>query len=476
MDRVIYSKFSNDRSPKFNIITNIVVDEQGKKYAIKQAATGEAIEHIKHMQLSYQKLSEDYMQSKIRFAKAETEKDSIRIDWINGEPFSKYLDRLLAEGREDDCIQLIRDYFKEIFRGETEKVSGIDVDMLFDNMIYENGVWTNYDYEWYQEEDVSIKFMIFRCLLYYITTEERAILLKHGIYEKFGIDEGDKERFTKQEDEFQRYTEGGHVPMWRLYTNMHGRVADIIPYEERSVREHVEQIYFNTGAGFSEKNSKMVRSTEYAKNCYRIMISIPKETIQLRYDPAWCACALYNIRVTDGQENCMSYHTNGYKQGDEKWLFLHDDPQLIVDLDDIKTEHLSIEYEMIIIDSNDTKALQELDEEYAKLKVYAKDRADLLVAREQMANDIEELLKAKLETELTLEQVVQQREKKIQEFEKINLENTQLQEQVEQLQGNLEQLQRTLEERNILIAGMENSLSWKVTKPIRKASEKFRKN
>ena len=76
--RVIYSKYSNERARQFAIRTDICKKADGEKSVRKYALYPEGREHICHMEKSYEKLSSCYADSneKIRFCACHTKNDA----------------------------------------------------------------------------------------------------------------------------------------------------------------------------------------------------------------------------------------------------------------------------------------------------------------------------------------------------------------------------------------------------------------
>ena len=57
MERLLYEKLSNERNPKYNIITDIV-ERDGKKVVVKRPYDSQAVEHIHRVFNSYRGLQE----------------------------------------------------------------------------------------------------------------------------------------------------------------------------------------------------------------------------------------------------------------------------------------------------------------------------------------------------------------------------------------------------------------------------------
>ena len=61
MKEVLFTKYSNERDPRFAIRTSIIEDsKKNKRYVEKTAVTKEAEGHVQNMLVAYEKLSEYY--------------------------------------------------------------------------------------------------------------------------------------------------------------------------------------------------------------------------------------------------------------------------------------------------------------------------------------------------------------------------------------------------------------------------------
>lgn len=445
MDEIIFLKYSNDRDTKFNIVTKVVKGEHGKKSVIKEPVGASAREHIEKLVLNHGILTEKYKEQNVCFSRIEKFKNGVRLEWCEGEEFAKYLDEKLEENDIDGCLQLMSKYFECIFieqhlfkeSKEFEKVFGkvnitsdelavnnVDLDMIFFNVIWNDGKWVDYDYEWVVSFDIPVKFLIYRCLLYYITTQARSVLLEKNIYEYFGISPEEREIYADMEAKFQGHIQGRHIPMWKLYKKIRGTVVDVLPMEARYAKAHWTQIYYNYGQGYEEKNSKRLRPEEFEKNRYRITFKCPEKVTEIRFDPAWSACVvkILEVRGADGKQ--LSYISNGNLLEENNIIWFHDDPQIYIPLEKNEKE-LYIEYELSVIDSDDILKLQKINSKYMELNQKEAEREVLYLEKQ-------ELIKTK----------------EILESEKEILENE----------------KEILQER---LQNMENSYSWKITKPLR---------
>lgn len=96
MKEVLFTKYSNERDPRFSIRTSIIEDsKKNKKYVEKTAVTKEAEEHIQNMLVAYEKLSEYYKDTDIQFSKCKIKNGVAVFDFIEGESLGDKFEELV---------------------------------------------------------------------------------------------------------------------------------------------------------------------------------------------------------------------------------------------------------------------------------------------------------------------------------------------------------------------------------------------
>lgn len=234
MKKVIYSKFSNERDKKFNIRTDILCDEEGNKYVVKAPTNVESQEHVANLLKIEQRLYKKFEKSILMPNKAVKEGDGVQFEFLSGKVLSEILDECIKEKKHEEFFSLIGQYVLEIkkvygnqkFQQSEDFVavfgtidlpdgllgdSYIDIDIIFPNIIVENGKWNVIDYEWTFDFCIPVNFLIYRALRYYMfLVEERREILGDDIYKKYDISEEEIEAYDKMEQRFQAYVFGKH--------------------------------------------------------------------------------------------------------------------------------------------------------------------------------------------------------------------------------------------------------------------------
>jgi len=454
-ENTLFIKISNDRADRFCVVTKIIRDEEGK-YVLKEPENPHAAAHVMNIEHNGQVLTERYRKSGIRFAPAVRLENAVRIEWVTGRSFVEYLDELLEQGETEACIRSMREYFSQIFSLEVHEyreqpdseiffeadrpaepiraVNGIDIDMLFQNVIYSETehTWTDYDYEWVLHCDIPVKFLIYRCLNYYLTTEKRICILTDNLYEQFDISEEERMIYAAMESQLQKFIAGEMIPLWKMYEKVGGPVLHVLPVTERWLRNQRAEVFFDKGQGFTAQNAGKVTVREFAPGKYRAHTAYPEGVGTVRFDPAQSACVLRVKCLKDANGESLPFDTNGLLREQGEYLFLHGDPQILVAVDGTDG-YLEIEYEMTIIDAGDQSA------------------------QDEMGKCQQEMLS------------------KESECEQLNMHLDAQKSQNENLLKQNANLQAGLSETQQLFLSLTQSTSWKLTEPLRKIGRMARK-
>lgn len=514
MYKTIYSKSSDDRAEKFQVITKIQQDKE-EKIVRKIPASSTSKQHVFTIVENFNKLREKYSKTNIVFVPSKIENGCVFVDYVEGTTFEEYIDALLQNNEIEKCTNIVMDYFNNIFvEHETfekttefrnvfgdivfpksmEGVRLVDIDMLFGNVIYDEGKWFAYDYEWTFNFLVPIEYIVYRVLSYFSTNKTRQKFSEY-IYEKYSISEDDIIVYSDMESNFQRYIYGEIIPMWKLYDHIHGRVVDVKPIAQKYVRNHIFQVYYDYGEGYTEKNSNVIPVVEYKPYNYKVDIIIPEGAKKLRIDPSWSMCVTVIKNLTDENLNNINYITNGYVVKD-KVLFFHNDPQILIDLKEKACNCLTLDIEISSIDNENDSHNEDIwhfiDTNVNEKKAYidkcehleeavnslVKLRDDLLLERERIEVSISEMKCVIDEIQKQNTNLVDQLQRKEIENESLvnqvkqkEMENESLVNQVQQKNDENISLQKDKERMMEDIEAIYNSTSWKVTKPIRKVKE-----
>lgn len=500
MYKTIYSKSSDDRAEKFQVITKIQ-QHNDQKIVRKIPVSDTSEQHVFAIVENYNKLRDKYLETNIVYVPSKLDNGSVFVDYIDGTTFEEYIDVLIQNNEIEKSTNIIMKYFDDLFLkpekfekttefrnifgdiGFTKALDGVrlvDVDMLFGNVIYDGKNWFAYDYEWTFNFLIPKEFIIYRVLSYFSTNKIRQKLVE-CIYEKYFITKDDIALYSEMESNFQRYIYGEIIPMWKLYDDIHGRVVDVKPLADKYVRNHIFQVYYDYGEGYTEKNSNVIPVVEYKPYNYKVDIIIPEGVKKLRIDPSWSMCVTVIKNLTDENLNNINYITNGYVVKD-KVLFFHNDPQILIDLKEKACNCLTLDIEISSIDNENDSHNEDIwhfiDTNVNEKKAYidkcehleeavnslVKLRDDLLLERERIEVSISEM-------KCVIDEIQKQNTNFVDQLQRKEIENESLVNQVQQKNDENISLQKDKERMMEDIEAIYNSTSWKVTKPIRKVKE-----
>ena len=108
---ILYTKYSNERSPKFRIRTDILKTEDGSRKIRKVAAGKEAAAHIDRIYRLYGLLEQDLKETGLTVNVCEKREDGVYFPYLTGETLEERLDTLLAQKKTEELITEIDRYF-----------------------------------------------------------------------------------------------------------------------------------------------------------------------------------------------------------------------------------------------------------------------------------------------------------------------------------------------------------------------------
>lgn len=204
MERILYTKYSNERTAQFAIRTDIV-EKDGSRQVRKKAYYEAGKPHIRKIYEAYEQLSCSFSSTRLLINQCRWEEDGIYLEYLKGQTLQEELDRLLEKRKIEKFQKILREYMELILQTaenpfcmteEFRKVFGdvklregfysapvTDIDMVLSNIfIDEKGEWTLIDYEWtflfrYRFSLCSIVFYIIMS-----AAMPSAVRLEPGIY------------------------------------------------------------------------------------------------------------------------------------------------------------------------------------------------------------------------------------------------------------------------------------------------------
>lgn len=381
-----YVKYSNDRKPEFCIKTVLRENQLGRVIE-KHPLCKEAWQHIEKTAQAYEKLSKRYEGSGLRINRCEVVKNDmnvtkeeaentdakapyLRLEYVEGRTLEQILDERLAWDDVEGFHGLFDEYLTRISVGENEKIA--DYDLIFANIIvsgnansmrydenntrYGDDKWYVIDCEWSFEKVIETKQIAFRAVYcYLLENEKRNELNLDLILKKLNLDQFDAEQYRREEMEFQKYVTGKMMSMAQLQESIGNPIYTIENFCENQAisgnKGHI-QIYEDTGRGFLEEQSffldesmgEQVHVTQEGMTELAVVISGGRSA--LRVDPCNDFCLIY-IREITWNGTLISWkgkqiQTNGFKIGENTYVFPTSDPNITISLAGIPQEESNL--------------------------------------------------------------------------------------------------------------------------------------
>ncbi len=244
---VKFVKYNSYRCPDYQISTSIV-EENGKKYAIKKALTKEAYGHLNLMKERYEALQDFY--NRIQITPVEQKDGEVWFDYIQGKTMGSILNDFLNQ--KENLVEKIKEFlevlydvkkdfltsfesskeFEKIFGAGREVLNGkeaysyCNLDMIFDNFIKKEEDYYAIDYEWAFPCKVPVEFLKFHTLFMFYNKNFMYLSSWCSIEEFLGlfISTDFVEEYLAMEDHFQQVVHG--KDRCYIYTNHYVKKLD----------------------------------------------------------------------------------------------------------------------------------------------------------------------------------------------------------------------------------------------------------
>ena len=347
MDRIIYNKYSSERAREFNIRTEISVDEKGERKVRKYAVGVDSIPHVKRMYDMYVRLQRQYKESYVQPCPCVLEDDVAVFSYIEGYNLKEHMIELIGQGEQQrfyemfDCfVKFVKDQgrkkkladtvqFRQIFgvdypekQEETLVHNPANLDLIFDNIIFNGNTWIVLDYEWAFEMDIPIEFILYRSVFYLIYQSPYQIKLEQmNLYERAGVPVEHLPVFAKMEQSFQSYVVGDTKEI-KQYYNRGIDIKKMMVQRIWEEREITFQVFEDIGNGIREEDSNRVLMELDDDNSFCFTYTPDSHAVRVRIDPGEKAVVLH-LETWSVLEHAKS---NGRRIGDKTIYFPEPDP------------------------------------------------------------------------------------------------------------------------------------------------------
>lgn len=249
MSKVIYTKYSNDRSDAYRILTKIIEDNNGKRVVIKEPLSEKAQTHIDNIARYYMELSEEY-EGQLKINQCEKRGKIVEFEYLQGETLEEQFIHLYHHQKFDELNVLFDEFVKRIENGASDdfivtddfiQVFGdvtidrqlnslkvTDIDMVLSNIIITNNEWNLIDYEWTYDFPIPIRFVLYRSIKGFLfTIGNHKDIDKINFYQRLSMDETEIAQYEKMEKHFQQYVTNKYFDLNSLYSTMGKKVIPV---------------------------------------------------------------------------------------------------------------------------------------------------------------------------------------------------------------------------------------------------------
>ena len=450
MRKTIFSKFSNDRNDNYKIRTDIYEDN-GKRFVVKVGTNEGGENHIAKVFSMYNGLKKQVENTAFDINRATLINGELQLEYLKGETLEKLLDEALKNGQREKFDTLVKKYtenvrtmakkpfapskgYFEIFgvKADTDErllsMDVSDIDMIFANILIQGDRWTVIDYEWSFKISIPVDYILFRTLHYYAVPERSSMLRDIDLYRLMGINREKEEIYVNMEKCFQSYIVRDNKPLWQIYDSMGKPFYDMPGIAEK---QKIDMPMVINVLNDESTVNNMVQLNADDDNNTNAVIKPMNDAKVIMFMPSYEASIMKLISIKgvlkSGEKYEPLYLCNGRLCSDGIIIFKEDNPYIMTD--DIRKgiDKIIITYRL------------------AKLGKGMTDEADSLIEVCDAADEF----KAKY-NEIGLK------------LDKVMTEDYQV---VMELQAQNDALEHK-------INSMENSTSWKITKPIRKLRKK----
>lgn len=335
----IYTKFSNDRMSQYALKTEIV-DTPSGRVVRKIPMTTDAIKHIQGLRRSYELLKDRYEGSALAINPCElAEKEEYaQFPFEKGRTLEELMDDCLDKEDMDGFFALFDRYYSLISYGEEKNIA--DYDLIFANILVDNGQWTVIDYEWTVEKQISSKEIAFRAIYCYVLEEEKRNRIDFDvILNKLGITQQEAEEYREKEQKFQKLVTGKRKSMGEIRAAMGTYAVDPQKLMQKHLQKILEQriqIYYDYGNGFCEENSEYKPDIYIDERIIETELSLDGTIRGLRIDPADESCMVRVMALRlNGQDIPLQkkyVEANGKLIKPNCYVFTTSDPNMNIKL------------------------------------------------------------------------------------------------------------------------------------------------
>lgn len=352
-EKLLYTKYSNDRAEEFMIRTDIV-ECAGKKEVRKIPISEKAREHVEKMAGWEKVLGQQYEESGIQTNRCVMQNGAACFEFLEGRTYEEKLDELRGEKNYSGLAQAMQDYkkllmaalwqerkpfakserFVEMFGNPefSRAYEGAEInnlDWIFGNLMETEAGIQIIDYEWTFPVQVPVEYLIWRAVSLYLDSREE--LQNLGLMSQLHISAGEERIFEAMEHHFQLWLLQGTVTIGAQYMATAGKTVFLEDMLDTMKKNRI-QVYVDRGEGFSEGESWWIDTEPDKRGVIHLELLLPEGAKAIRLDPAECTCLVKIKRLLGelGGTYPLEYTHNGRELEEQGILYTTEDPQITI--------------------------------------------------------------------------------------------------------------------------------------------------
>lgn len=461
-DKIVYSKFSNDRAVQYWIATEII-ERNESRIVRKRALHEKAHLHIERIRKWENELNSVLEKSHFLANQIIGNGDNyVEFEYISGESFEQCLDEylqcqdykgLIKQIRKfyyemDQCCtqdfvvsEMFQNYFGDVVIPDGSKSMPVcDIDLIFQNVIIDNhNRWNLIDYEWTFEFPIPIRYVQYRALYLYVYSQSkrRSLVDDINVFEKLGFNNVECSIYHRMEQNFQKAIKAGHYQLGDYYELMGKPAFFAIPDFEMQDR-NVIKVYFDEGKGYNEEKCQIFTS-------FPLCIEISDSVRSVQIVPMYERGLVKVNQIIDQNGKSLAYNISGMKLSENLLYFGNVNPCIAIDVQECNIKEVIVNLETTYMGIESIKAYDEICAKEARQT----ERMRSLENKSDVLQSQVDLLQSQMDM---LQQELDQKDTII----------------LQQLQ-NIEGLHQK-------ISMLESSVSWRMTKPIRWIGDRLSHN
>ncbi|WHY19023.1 hypothetical protein QNH28_27125 [Paenibacillus sp. G2S3] len=397
----------------------------------KHPIYAEGFAHIQKISENYKLLNAVY--NNISICSSELFDDHIKFEYIKGQTLNERLLKLTDSYDKISFLAELSEITEKMYSSKTktpfnysdefESVFGTEykqllsscnlesflhsnIDTNFDNIIVsdEDNSWYMVDYEWVFSFPIPIRFIQFRSLLYFYTTNSMMLqefILFDEILKHFGFTKVEVEVYSDMDNNFIRFiSDKGN-----LFDNYAKKSVNLDLQAEllKVGNIYYSQLYIVNAEGMIDEKVSIIKNVMLSGKPNEDIILMYEgldlsEIRAFRFDPLNQSCFIKINKiycVFDDKKYPIPYtQMNAYLSEESGMVFISDDPQIYLDLDKIKTTTLKEEGEFtLVIDYTIIDIeISERHKYFPLMKSYNEIYASKLISDEKSSNYSQEVI------------------------------------------------------------------------------------